>query len=115
LFQTGSYAGRIQLHIRFPTLDLGRVGDLALIAFGQKVSGLITAILRARIILLSAARWERWRLWRRPAIEDLRLAMAERFMAEGVDGPLRDKSRPPGTAPLQRELVEQVVAGAGNA
>jgi transposase len=34
----------------------------------------------------------------------------ERFMAEGVDGLLRDKSRPPGIAPLDRELVDQVVA-----
>lgn len=34
----------------------------------------------------------------------------ERFMAEGVDGLLRDKSRPPGIAPLDPALVEQVVA-----
>lgn len=34
----------------------------------------------------------------------------ERFMAEGVDGLLRDKSRPPGIAPLDGELVERVVA-----
>lgn len=31
-------------------------------------------------------------------------------MAEGVDGLLRDKSRPPGIAPLDPELVDQVVA-----
>ncbi|WP_246800686.1 IS630 family transposase [Mesorhizobium amorphae] len=34
----------------------------------------------------------------------------ERFMAEGVVGLLRDKSRPPGTAPLEVDLVDQVVA-----
>jgi transposase len=34
----------------------------------------------------------------------------ERFMAEGVEGLLRDKSRPPGIAPLDDELVERVVA-----
>lgn len=34
----------------------------------------------------------------------------ERFMSEGVDGLLRDKSRPPGIAPLDVELVERVVA-----
>lgn len=34
----------------------------------------------------------------------------ERFMSEGVDGLLRDKSRPPGIAPLDAELVERVVA-----
>ena len=34
----------------------------------------------------------------------------ERFMSEGVDGLLRDKSRPPGIAPLDGELVERVVA-----
>lgn len=33
----------------------------------------------------------------------------ERFMAEGVDGLLRDKSRPPGIAPLDSELVDRVV------
>jgi len=32
----------------------------------------------------------------------------ERFMAERVDGLLRDKSRPPGIAPLDPELVDQV-------
>ncbi|MFS8053032.1 IS630 family transposase [Rhizobium sp. BR 317] len=34
----------------------------------------------------------------------------ERFMTEGVDGLLRDKSRPPGTAPLKGDLVDRVVA-----
>jgi transposase len=32
-----------------------------------------------------------------------------RFMAEGVDGLLRDKSRPPGTPPLPEATVERVV------
>jgi transposase len=34
----------------------------------------------------------------------------ERFMAAGVDGLLRDKSRPPGKAPLAKAVVERVVA-----
>ncbi|RJT28871.1 helix-turn-helix domain-containing protein, partial [Mesorhizobium waimense] len=34
----------------------------------------------------------------------------ERFMNEGVDGLLRDKTRPPGIAPLQSVLVDKVVA-----
>lgn len=34
----------------------------------------------------------------------------ERFMAEGVDGLLRDKTRPPGTARLDPVLVDKVVA-----
>ena len=34
----------------------------------------------------------------------------ERFMEEGVDGLLRDKTRPPGIAPLEPTLVEKVVA-----
>ena len=33
-----------------------------------------------------------------------------RFMAEGVDGLLYDKSRPPGIKPLDRAIVEKVVA-----
>ena len=34
----------------------------------------------------------------------------ERFMAEGVDGLLRDKTRPPGVAPLAPAVVDKVVA-----
>jgi hypothetical protein len=34
----------------------------------------------------------------------------ERFMAEGVDGLLRDKTGPPGTPPLETTLVDKVVA-----
>lgn len=34
----------------------------------------------------------------------------ERFMAEGVDGLLRDKTRPPGIAPLETTLAHRVVA-----
>ena len=33
----------------------------------------------------------------------------ERFMEEGVDGLLRDKTGPPGIAPLDRATVERVV------
>ena len=33
----------------------------------------------------------------------------ERFAVEGVDGLLRDKSRPPGRAPLAKRVVERVV------
>jgi len=31
-------------------------------------------------------------------------------MAEGVNGLLRDKTRPPGLAPLNRDLVDRIVA-----
>lgn len=34
----------------------------------------------------------------------------ERFMADGVDGLLRDKTRPPRIAPLETALVDKVVA-----
>jgi len=37
------------------------------------------------------------------------LRWQERFMPEGVDGLLRDKSRPPGFAPLDGDLIERVV------
>src|SRR5919205_2656505 len=33
----------------------------------------------------------------------------ERFVAEGVDGLPRDKTRPPGTPPLPETIVERVV------
>jgi hypothetical protein len=34
----------------------------------------------------------------------------ERYMADGFDGLFRDKTRPPGIAPLETSLVDQVVA-----
>lgn len=34
----------------------------------------------------------------------------ERFMEEGVDGLLRDKTRPPGKALVDRRTVERIVA-----
>src|SRR4030088_3141634 len=34
----------------------------------------------------------------------------ERFMQEGVDGLLRDKTRPPGRKPLDPGIIERVVA-----
>ena len=36
-------------------------------------------------------------------------AEQERFMREGVDGLLRDKTRPPGKAPLTAEIVKRIV------
>ena len=33
----------------------------------------------------------------------------ERFMFEGVDGLLRDKTRPPGTAPIDDTAVERII------
>jgi hypothetical protein len=33
----------------------------------------------------------------------------ERFMREGVDGLLRDKTRPPGKAPLDAKIVKRIV------
>ncbi len=35
--------------------------------------------------------------------------LQERFMADGVDGLLRDRTRPPGRAPLTSERVAEVV------
>jgi transposase len=39
----------------------------------------------------------------------LLMSNAERFMQEGVDGLLRDKTRPPGRKPLDGEVIERVV------
>jgi transposase len=66
---------------------------------------------RARIVLLSAQAvgtstimattgTAKTRVWR----------WQERYMAEGVDGLLRDKTRPPGRAPVPDERVAKVVA-----
>jgi hypothetical protein len=57
---------------------------------------------RSRIVLLSAdgaVRASKTTVWR----------WQERFMAEGVDGHLRDKTRPPGWAPVAGDRVEDVV------
>ena len=43
-------------------------------------------------------------------VEDLRVALAGGLMAEGVDGLLRDRTRPPAIAPLARSLVDTMVA-----
>ncbi len=66
---------------------------------------------RARIILLLADGLGPRAVQRRtgksqPTIRRWR----ERFLAEGVAGLGRDKTRPPGTAPLPRATVERVVA-----
>ncbi|MGH8623247.1 MAG: IS630 family transposase [Burkholderiales bacterium] len=65
---------------------------------------------RARIVLLSADG-----VGTRAIMRQVGCAKAtvwrwqERFMAEGVDGLRRDKSRPPGRTPLPKAVVERVV------
>jgi len=65
---------------------------------------------RCRIVLMTAdghgtqaimtgARVSKTSVWR----------WQERFMAEGVDGLLRDRTRPPGKAPVAAERVAEVV------
>lgn len=84
----------------------------------KRLEALVTArgspqkhVWRARIILLTeqgegtqtimtATGKSKTCVWRRQ----------EQFMAEGVDGLLRDKTRPPGIAPLDATLIDKVVA-----
>src|SRR5258706_16387998 len=55
--------------------------------------------------------WERAPSWRRRASpRPASGAGGARFMRQGVDGLLRDKTRPPGIAPLDRKIVETIVA-----
>ena len=87
------------------------------VADRQRLNGIVAAPLspqkhvwRARIVLLSsdglgttavmaATSKSKTCVWR----------WQERFMHEGVDGLLRDKSRPPGRAPVPIDRVAQIV------
>ncbi|MGH3924591.1 MAG: IS630 family transposase [Pseudonocardiaceae bacterium] len=65
---------------------------------------------RARIVLLSAEGVGTLAIMRQVGCAKATVwRWQERFMAQGVDGLLRDKSRPPGQAPLAAAVVERVV------
>ena len=65
---------------------------------------------RARIVLLSAAGVGTTTIMREAGVSKTAVwRWQERFMAEGVDGLLRDKTRPPGRAPVTSERVAEVV------
>src|SRR5918997_677599 len=66
---------------------------------------------RARIVLLTADRCGTAEIMRRTGKAKTAVwRWQERFMWEGVDGLLRDKTRPPRIPPLPPEVVERVVA-----
>ena len=65
---------------------------------------------RARIVLLTADGLGTLSIMRHVGCAKATVwRWQERFAAAGVDGLLRDKSRPPGKAPLPRAVVERVV------
>jgi transposase len=66
---------------------------------------------RARIVLLSANGVGTLSIMRQVGCAKATVwRWQARFMAAGVDGLLRDKSRPPGKAPLPEAVVERVIA-----
>src|SRR5918995_825816 len=66
---------------------------------------------RARIVLLTADGVGTLAIMRQVGCAKATVwRWQERFMEEGVGGLLRDKSRPPGKAPLPQSVVERVVA-----
>ena len=66
---------------------------------------------RARIVLLTAAGCGTAEIMRAADVaKSVVWRWQERFMQEGVDGLLRDKTRPSRIPPLPREVAEQVVA-----
>ena len=66
---------------------------------------------RARIVLLSAGRSSVAEIAREAGVSRPSVwRWQRRFAEEGVDGLLRDKTRPPGTPPLPQAVVERVVA-----
>jgi len=65
---------------------------------------------RARIVLCTADGLGTVEIMRTAGVSKTAVwRWQERFMAEGVDGLLRDKTRPPGTPPLPGEVAERVV------
>lgn len=65
---------------------------------------------RARIVLLSAEGYGTHAIMRETGKSKTCVwRWQERFMEEGVDGLLRDKTRPPGKAPISPERVEEVI------
>jgi transposase len=66
---------------------------------------------RAEIVLLSADGLGTMEIMRRTEKSKTCVwRWQERFAAEGVDGLLRDKTRPPRVAPLGQEVIDRVVA-----
>jgi transposase len=66
---------------------------------------------RARIVLLAAAGVGTNEIMRQAGVAKTAVwRWQERFMLAGVDGLLRDKTRPPRIPPLAREAIERVVA-----
>ena len=66
---------------------------------------------RARIIVLTSAGHGTHEIMR--AVGKSKTCVwrwQERFMAEGVEGLLHDKTRPPGIAPIEQHRVEEIVA-----
>jgi Homeodomain-like domain-containing protein len=65
---------------------------------------------RARIVLLTAEGAGRLAIMRQVGCaKTTAWRWQERFAAKGVDGLLRDKSRPPGRTPLAKAVVERVI------
>ena len=66
---------------------------------------------RSRIVLLSADGHGTHAIMREAGVAKTAVwRWQERFMQEGVEGLLHDKTRPPGIAPLDADIIEQVVA-----
>jgi transposase len=65
---------------------------------------------RARVILATAEGCGTMEIMRRPGLsKPVVWRWQERFMREGVDGLLRDKTRPPGKAPVPAEMINRII------
>lgn len=87
-------------------------GDLhRLTAVVEDRSSPLKHIQRARIILLSAERHSVLEVARRAGVSRPAVwRWKQRYAEEGVDGLLRDKTRPPGTAPHPADKVAELLA-----
>jgi transposase len=71
---------------------------------------------RAKIVLLTADGLGTGEIMRRTGkSKSVVWRWQERFMQAGVDGLLKDKSRPPGIAPLAQPVIDRVIALSGQA
>ena len=68
-------------------------------------------VLRARVVLLSAERLPVLEVAKRSGVSrPMVWRWQRRYAEEGVEGLLRDKTRPPGIAPTSQGKVHEVVA-----
>ena len=93
------------------TVDVSPADHERLVAVSADRNSPQKHVWRARIVLLTVAGLGTAEIMRQAQVAKTAVwRWQERFMREGVDGLLRDKTRPPRIPPLPPEIAERVVA-----